>query len=99
MNRAPGEEGKEHQFVLIGQYSEIHDLIRPEPQPADPSSPALFCDRVKIFTDGGLGASTAALLEPYSDDADGKNREEEDDSRNLFALDPRDISLENNGLT
>ena len=35
----------------------------------------LFCDRVKIFTDGGVGASTAALLEPYSDEPAGKNRE------------------------
>ena len=27
----------------------------------------LSCDRAKIWTDGGLGASTAALLEPYAD--------------------------------
>lgn len=26
------------------------------------------CDRAKIWTDGGLGAKTAAMLEPYADD-------------------------------
>ena len=30
-------------------------------------APLLSCDRVKIFSDGGLGASTAAVLEPYCD--------------------------------
>ena len=28
----------------------------------------LSCDRAKIWTDGGLGAKTAAMLEPYADD-------------------------------
>lgn len=28
----------------------------------------LSCDRVKLWTDGGLGARTAALIEPYADD-------------------------------
>lgn len=35
------------------------------------SSGRLSCDRAKIWTDGALGASTAALLEPYSDADDG----------------------------
>ena len=50
----------------------------------------LFCDRVKIFTDGGLGASTAALLEPYSDDPAGKNR-------GILTITPEqlDIALDN----
>ena len=30
----------------------------------------LSCDRAKIWTDGGLGAKTAAMLEPYADDKD-----------------------------
>ena len=28
----------------------------------------LSCDRAKLWTDGGLGAKTAAMLEPYADD-------------------------------
>eukprot|EP00913_Durusdinium_trenchii_P019787 g18600.t1 len=32
------------------------------------SSGLLSCDRAKIWTDGGLGAKTAAMLEPYADD-------------------------------
>ena len=30
----------------------------------------LSCNRAKIWTDGGLGAKTAAMLEPYADDKD-----------------------------
>lgn len=43
-------------------------------QPETPNAPVqhpsglLSCDRVKLWTDGALGASTAAMLEPYSDD-------------------------------
>lgn len=32
------------------------------------SSGLVSCDRAKIWTDGGLGAKTAAMLEPYADD-------------------------------
>ena len=52
----------------------------------------LFCDRVKIFTDGGLGASTAALLEPYTDDPEGNNREILTDTKHSFLV----FSIKNN---
>lgn len=40
------------------------------PAPTQHASGLLSLDRVKLWTDGGLGASTAAMLEPYSDDKD-----------------------------
>lgn len=39
----------------------------PEAKKRHPSG-LLSCDRAKIWTDGGLGAKTAAMLEPYADD-------------------------------
>jgi len=53
-------------FLTISWQS----LDRSPPPPAagvQHRSGLLSCDRVKLWTDGALGASTAALLEPYSD--------------------------------
>jgi len=41
-------------------------------EPLCHDSGLLSCDRVKLWTDGALGASTAALLEPYSDDKENR---------------------------
>eukprot|EP00667_Euglena_gracilis_P007173 EG_transcript_7241 len=49
-----------------------HPPLRP-PVPWRPGR-LLSCDRLKVFADGALGASTAALEEPYSDDPMGSNR-------------------------
>eukprot|EP00931_Biecheleriopsis_adriatica_P043927 TRINITY_DN25106_c0_g1_i1.p1 TRINITY_DN25106_c0_g1~~TRINITY_DN25106_c0_g1_i1.p1 ORF type:complete len:609 (+),score=88.46 TRINITY_DN25106_c0_g1_i1:68-1894(+) len=45
-----------------------------DPVPSPTSDGRLAVFRVKLWTDGALGASTAALEEPYSDDPAGKNR-------------------------
>lgn len=53
-------------FLTVG----VEELGTDAVPPAGSQHPSglLSCDRVKIWTDGGLGASTAALIEPYSDD-------------------------------
>lgn len=43
-------------------------LATAPPAKAVHTSGLLSCDRAKLWTDGGLGASTAAMLEPYADD-------------------------------
>ena len=44
----------------------------------------LSCDRAKLWTDGGLGASTAAMLEPYADS----------DSRGMMQMSCEEIDQE-----
>jgi predicted amidohydrolase YtcJ len=62
-------------------------------------APMLSCDRVKIFSDGGLGASTAALLAPYSDappvappvDSCGENGETQQRNRGIMQHTPAEL--------
>ncbi|CAJ1435437.1 unnamed protein product [Effrenium voratum] len=51
---------------LTVQWQDVGQPGAPKAQQAHPSG-LLSCDRAKLWTDGGLGASTAAMLEPYAD--------------------------------
>jgi len=57
---------------LTVPYKEAGNGLQPGGKKEHPSG-LLSCHRVKLWTDGALGASTAAMLEPYSDDPEGKN--------------------------
>ncbi|CAK0813376.1 unnamed protein product, partial [Prorocentrum cordatum] len=53
-------------FLTVG-HAEIGTGSAP-PVPLVHESGLLSCDRAKIWTDGAMGARTAAMLEPYADD-------------------------------
>ena len=52
-------------FLTI-EWQAVGQEGMPKAKASHPSG-LLSCDRAKIWTDGGLGASTAAMLEPYAD--------------------------------
>ncbi|CAE7199437.1 ytcJ, partial [Symbiodinium necroappetens] len=52
-------------FLTI-EWQAVGEEGMPKSKASHPSG-LLSCDRAKIWTDGGLGASTAAMLEPYAD--------------------------------
>eukprot|EP00392_Amoebophrya_sp_AT5.2_P003593 g3598.t1 len=56
-----------------GARNETVDGQPSELLPTSPDPAFLWSNRAKIILDGSLGASTAALLQPYSDDPANKN--------------------------
>lgn len=49
-------------------YEEFRKDPSSVPKPNESYTPLLSCDRVKLFADGSLGAGTAALSKPYTDE-------------------------------
>jgi len=62
------DEGKlPCRVFLTVSCKDVGDDAVPQGPVVHPSG-LLSCDRVKLWTDGALGARTAAVIEPYSDD-------------------------------
>eukprot|EP00929_Paragymnodinium_shiwhaense_P097120 TRINITY_DN58885_c0_g1_i4.p1 TRINITY_DN58885_c0_g1~~TRINITY_DN58885_c0_g1_i4.p1 ORF type:complete len:602 (-),score=119.68 TRINITY_DN58885_c0_g1_i4:75-1880(-) len=62
---------KQRVFLTVG-WEELKETVQDKPTPIQGDWVTVY--RVKLWSDGALGASTAAVEEPYSDDPAGANR-------------------------
>ncbi|MES1915974.1 MAG: hypothetical protein MHM6MM_007844, partial [Cercozoa sp. M6MM] len=61
--------------LLTAMYADVFDDESSHHKTPQPSAhPLLVCERIKIFTDGSLGAQTAALSLPYQGDDEAPHR-------------------------